>query len=87
MKLIDFDFLDSHCNDVTLQEALTEIRRENKTRRSAYERWAKNQPSKIQTFKTQFTRSAAIEAVLATMSEKEWQRRLTAAFGQGELFT
>lgn len=87
MQIIDFDFLDAHCGDTTLEQALSETRRELKTRRTAYERWAKSQPSKTDTFKKQYAKLAAIKAVLATMDEKEFDRRLKAAFAQTELFT
>ncbi len=87
MKLIDFDFLLLHCDDITLEEALREIRRENSTRRKVFERWARGQPSKTNTYRKQFTASAAIATVLATMTKEEWRRRMTAAFGQTALFT
>lgn len=85
-KLIDFHHIESTCDDVTLGEALAEIKRENKTRQTAYARWAKAQPSKSKQYANQYRKTAAIAAVLATMTEVEWRRRMIAAFGQTELF-
>ncbi|HFA48083.1 MAG TPA: hypothetical protein ENJ95_03585 [Bacteroidetes bacterium] len=83
---LDFDQLALDCKSVTLDEAIKEINRENKMRRSVFQRWAKAQPTKEATYEAQYRKTAAIAAILATMTEKEWQRRMTAAFGQAKLF-
>jgi hypothetical protein len=86
-NILDFDQLTSDARGVTLPQALSEIRRELKTRRSAYERWARNEPTKADTYRKQYRELAALEAVLATFEVTSWNKRINAAYGQGELFS
>jgi hypothetical protein len=77
-NIIDFDSLYSFANDVTLDEALTELKRENKMRRQCYERWSRLEPQKIDAYKRQYVRSLAVQLVIASMEPIEFRRRLLA---------
>lgn len=86
-QLIDFDALQADTRKITLEEAKKEIVRELKARRSAFERWAKAQPSKADYYRKRYRSLAAVNDVLLTMEPEAWNRRIKAAHTQtGNLF-
>jgi hypothetical protein len=86
MKLLNFDQLTSQAKSTTPDEAKKEIARELKMRRKVFQTRASKEPSKADTYRKQYMATAAIGAILDTMTEANWQRRMTSAYGQSELF-
>lgn len=87
-QLIDFDKLQSNTQGITLDEAKKEVARELKTRRSAYARWAKAEPRKTDKYAKQYQTLAAVNDILLTMTEEQWNRRMKAIHTHtGDLFS